>query len=497
MTKMTTPGSSSGEQEAATHWTDPNLPASRFLHERKGPWPQPAPDFPMSRPPEVLNIPQVETEQWENTIGARYLYKIGREMVLAPPRAKTDLTLSLPDDAEFVRIMTQTVYARFLRQPDPGNPGLWVSDFTVMELISPLPQTYCAPVTCQFAQNNSNYSCISITFLPTPTRTAPLVVLPSDKAWNLAKVYACQGAAYHSLFVVHPALHFPMDAVNAITKTAVPKIHPLFQALYPHTTYTLTQDNAVLEGANSIVSNDPPDSPFDPLTAEGTNLKQLFGVGYSGYKGMAAYPRYSYLQPWMDTRTLYGGCLNLYFAPFLAFATKIAAIIPNTDPYVARWADYCSTQVLGFPGASTIFQGDNLARAIAVYLWDVSVAHGADHYSFAYDISVTQKCLRIRRAPPVSTSDGGDVQKVGDIANLDDLTRAEIASAVFFSVVTLDPNLVGTTYKFSDPGLQGAVSLFHQNLAQVDTKVREAMQSFIPLQSDVDIRKTISASIQF
>src|SRR5262249_36767027 len=71
-------------------------------------------------------------------------------------------------------------------------------------------------------------------------------------AWNLAKIYALQGAAYHMLFVVHPALHFPMDSVNAITKTAVPHIHLLFQLLYPHTAYQLTLDNAVLEGPSLL-----------------------------------------------------------------------------------------------------------------------------------------------------------------------------------------------------------------------------------------------------
>ena len=57
---------------------------------------------------------------------------------------------------------------------------------------------------------------------------------PGDKAWSLAKAYALQGVAHHALFVVHPTLHFPMNSVNAITKSAVPMIRPLFQALLPH-----------------------------------------------------------------------------------------------------------------------------------------------------------------------------------------------------------------------------------------------------------------------
>jgi hypothetical protein len=78
-------------------------------------------------------------------------------------------------------------------------------------------------------------------------------VRPGDPAWDLAKLYLLQGAAYHVQFVVHPALHFPMDAVNAITKSAVPVTHPLLQLLLPHSGYQLPLDHAVLESAESLV----------------------------------------------------------------------------------------------------------------------------------------------------------------------------------------------------------------------------------------------------
>lgn len=204
--------------------------------------------------------------------------------------------------------MTQTVYCRFLR--NESGTANWVSDFSAMELIGPLPQTYCVLVICRFLLVGTEFSCVSITFVKSGTRIEALVVRPTDKAWNLAKVYACQGAAHHALFVVHPALHFPMDSVNAITKTSVPQIHPLFQAIFPHTTYSLTLDNEVLEGRGSIINNDPRDVDYDPLTAKGYNLMQLFGVGYTGHKAQAAYPAYNYMTPWMDNNTVYGGCLR-------------------------------------------------------------------------------------------------------------------------------------------------------------------------------------------
>ena len=501
MSNQTNPSTSNTSADPAVQpaWTDPNLPPDQFLYERKGPWPQPAPAYPMERPPEVLNIPTSEYATWWEMIGTRLAAAYEVEKFLAPGQAQADLACALPTDAEFVQMMTQTVYGRYLRNEASGS-AYWVSDFTAMELIDPLPQTYCAPVICRFMLQGNTFTCVSITFLKTATRNEDLMVRPGDKAWNLAKAYACQGAAYHALFVVHPALHFPMDSVNAITKASVPKIHPLFQVLFPHTTYTLTLDNEVLEGKGSIVNDNPPETPYDPLTGKGYNLKQLFGVGYAGYKGLDAYRPYDYMKPWMDGNTLYGKCLHQYFKVFFAFAKQIASVIPRTDPYVKRWADYCSVNVRGFPDGTKIFEADNLARAIAIYLWDVTVAHGADHYSFAYDIQLKDKFLRIRRAPPANVDDGGEVQKVGDIANLDDMTRAELANAIFFKVVSLPPNLIDTTYAFKEPVLQKAVTDFHANLSAADANVRAMMPTFMRLEPDsnpLSMVWTIPASIQF
>jgi hypothetical protein len=490
-----------GGTQVQPDWTDPDLPPDQFLYERLGPWPQPAPAYPMSRPPEVLNIPPIEALIWNENIGARYLKTQLGYAGAAAALAVGDMAKPLPTDDDFLQIMTRAVYARFLRRESPGSP-YWVSDFTAMELITPLPGTYCAPVVCRFFQQNNRFYCVSITFLKTGTHSE-LLVTPGDKAWNLAKVYACQGAAYHALFVVHPALHFPMDSVNAITKTAVPHIHPLFQALYPHTTYTLQLDNAVLESAFTVVNNNAPGTWFDPLTAGGYNIKQLFGVGYAGYKSLAAYPAYNYMTPWMDGDTLYGQCLREYFKPFLVFAAKIASVIPKTDPYVQRWADYCSAHVRGFPDGTAIFAGNNLATVMAIYMWDVTVSHGADHHSFGNFIQLKNKFLRIRRPPPANINDGVDVRLVSDVTSADDMARAELANAMFFSVWTLAPNLIDTIYPFTDPTLQAAAAEFHTNLKSVDVSVRAMMPEFMRLEPDTDATNpypynlTIPASIQF
>lgn len=483
------------------NWSDPNLPPDQFLYQRSGPWPQPAPAYPMSQAPEVLNIPPIEALLWNNTIGARYLQAQNQYPPDAAKVAIDEMGALLPTDEKFVAMMTHSVYGRFLR-PDPKNASAVICDFSAMQLIEPLPGTHCAPVKCSFTRDatGDRYSCTSIEFTPTDQFPHPLLVEPGDKAWNLAKIYALQGAAYHALFVVHPALHFPMDSVNAITKTAIPHTHPLFQLLYPHTTYTLALDNAVQEGAASVVSNNAPGTWFDPLTANAYNVKQLFGVGYAGYAGDSiGYPPYDYLNPWMNGSTLYGKCLAMYFQPFAKFCGTVADRILEASPddtYVERWANYNRAHVRGFPDGKSVMNPDVLAKTMAIYLWDVTVSHGADHYSFANDISVGNKFLRIRKPRPLSRDEGADIQRVGDACDADDLARSALAQYMFFSTWTMSPNLIDTKYAFTDPLLQEAVRVFHADLEDVAKAVAKIAPGFMPLKS-ADYSATIPASIQY
>ncbi|MDP3286247.1 MAG: hypothetical protein Q8M56_17595, partial [Desulfobacterales bacterium] len=348
-------------------------------------------------------------------------------------------------------------------------------------------------------------------------------VHPGDPAWNLAKAYALQGASYIGLFVVHPALHFPMDTVNAITKTAVPHTHPLFQLLAPHSTYALAVNNAVLETEDGVLSSNPPGTWFDPLTATGLVIKRMFGAGYAGLpESGGLFPKYNYMNPWMDTSIDYGRCLALYFQPFLDFCTTVADEILSASPndtYVERWANYISAHLHGFPDGVEIFNPAEsgkpgvLAKALAIYMWDVTVSHAADHYSYANDITpkapgpagtnlAAWKFLRLRVPQPQSVSDGANVQRVGDVCDPDDLYRAEMAEEMFFKSATIWPNLIDTTYAFTSPQLLQAQQKFHADLKLVSVKVAFIMPNFMPLVAEdpddpAQYSRTISASIQY
>lgn len=495
-------------------WNQPDLPADQFLYERRGPWPQPSPSYPMANAPEILNIPPVETMIWTQAIGSRYFQTEIAFPGAAAANAVAGGQLEIPSDAEFLRMMTNSVFARSLRQVAGTNT--WFSNFSPMALMenATVPGTYVREVSCVFERNAGQFSCTRIE-VPI-VGGMPLQVSPSDPAWNLAKAYALQGASYVGMFVVHPALHFPMDTVNAVTKTAVPRNHPLFQLLQPHSAYALAVNNAVLETEDGVLSSNPQGTWFDPLTAAGLEIKRLFGAGYEGLPNPPGlYPRYDYMNPWMDGSLPYGHCLRLYFDTFLDFCEKVEKEIREANPdgndiYVERWANYISAQLHGFPDGKEIFTPGVLARALAVYMWDVTVSHAADHYSYTHDVTpaapgvagttlAAWKFLRLRVPPPAQGTDGANVKLVGDVCHPDDLYRAEMTQELFLKSATIYPNLVDTTYAFTSPSLLQAQEEFHANLRLAAGKVAAVMPNFMPLEvADMkDYSRTISASVQY
>jgi hypothetical protein len=298
------------------------------------------------------------------------------------------------------------------------------------------------------------------------------------------------------LFVVHPALHFPMDSVNAITKTSVPMGHPLFQLFVPHSVYTLPLDNAVLESSNSVVNNNAQGTRFDPLTANAYNLKLLFGAGYNGLSASdgqqydpVAYPRFDYMNPQLfdpvrrpDFNSFYGQWLAAYFNDaFLPFCRTVANYIKadaSLLSYVENWARYCSNHVHGFPAKTEISNmdpaDDTLARVLAIFIWNASVSHGGDHWSFANQITAVEKCLRIRRKPPVTRTEkrvnNADTDPGMRIFSPNDMQRAALGQYMFFQAWAIEPNLYETRYAFTEPELLKASQQFTKDLIKVNTK---------------------------
>jgi hypothetical protein len=211
----------------------------------------------------------------------------------------------------------------------------------------------------------------------------------------------------------------------------------------------------------------------------------LFGAGYSGLGpedgqyDPVAYPRFDYMRPRFfnkDTDPLfdseYGRWLGAYFeGAFLPFCTKVADTIHDSSQlmlYVERWARYCSAHVSGFPTATEIQDRNKLAMAMAIYTWNNSVSHGGDHWSFANEISAVEKCLRIRRKPPVSRKEATVDNQVERIFAPNDMQRAALCQYMFFQAWAIEPTLADTLYAFTEPELLDATRNFRASLNEIN-----------------------------
>lgn len=469
----------------------------QFLYARKGPWPQPSPSHPLICADEVLNLPPMEELMFNETIGARYLKaRVGYPAYAAQYAAAVSGWTGVTP-GRFNEIMTETLFTRFRVDmqkdelaachaafegekdiQDELENGLWTKyDFSAMDKVDPLPGTHVAGTKVYFRESENGRNLCRI------IEVDGQLVRDTDSSFGIAMVYALQGASYHVLFVVHPALHFPMNSVNAITKTALPMNHPVFQMLLPHSTYSLALDNAVLESADSVVNNNAQGTRFDPLTGNAYNLKLLFGAGYTGLTEAegydpVAYPRYDYMNPQManDRHPLfdsfYGKWLRRYYEDaFLPFCTTVAEHVKsNADmkAYTRLWARYLHTHVHGFPAEDEILEGDTLARVMAIYMWNGSVSHGGDHWSFSNQITAVEKCLRIRRQPPKSRHEPEVDNAKDQIFTPNDMQRAALCQYMFFQAWAIEPNLHDTRYALPHPALISAAGDFTRALKAVN-----------------------------
>jgi hypothetical protein len=119
-----------------------------------------------------------------------------------------------------------------------------------------------------------------------------------------------------------------------------------------------------------------------------------------------------------------------------------------------------------------------LAKAMAIYMWDCSISHAADHANYTWCVTSKERCLRVRIPPPQGP--GERVELAGKIATVDDYARSEMCTWMFFKPWTLKPNLLETLYAFTDVELVQAAKQFKKALLEVSQ--RTDIHQFMPLQ---------------
>lgn len=505
-------------------------PQSDFLYKRMGPWPQPNPVLPFTEFPAVVNIPRKELMRYELNIGVRYYTQIFYYLPVALWYGINHAGLAKVSDEEFVDMLCVRSFSKFLTklhrdQIEKYLPGIdmsrlpedreyYVNDLWLMSKLKPQEGCYTAATVCLFARSDSHkygFEFLANFCLPygEPIEKGTVLYPEDNDAWDLAKYHSLLGCANRLVLSTHSFLHFPMDTVNAITKTALPKDNLLQRLLLPHFEFSLELDLGVLTSWESPIKNHW-ELPYTGLTGDEAGIAQLFVDAYMGMKDRhLTYPPYHF---WLEPQvpdTEYGRFQIEYYNCIERFAKKVLSKLTDDDKwYIRKWADYICGWLntnphmtdedkqdikKRFPNGDEIFEEYSdgftiLEKVTAKIIWDVTVGHASDHYDYG-KMDVHKVPFRLRVPAPQGREVHHYTQK--SLRTWVDAYKQRMCWKMFFipTNVTL---LQDMAYDFGgDPELEQYTREFKKELHETEKGLAEkGIRDFIPL-------KEIARSIQY
>jgi hypothetical protein len=406
----------------------PDLPIDAFLYGHQGPWPQPSRDHPFGLSPGIYRIPDEEWADWEKYVGGYYTSNAAGFGARAAALSIGDADYPPLSDADFTTLLCEGLYSKFLSPLDPHDVVMfkdyvtqtdrydyWKSDYSCMRVVKetwPGEAVAASVVLIRRPKNDEDfkYEVVALVLQVWDKDKKEFVqsevLTPADgEAWRVARYFVLQGAIHRINLIDHTEVHFPSDAINAITKTVLPKDNLVLRLLQPHMWLTMPVNNTVLEGQRSLINRDTW-YPWSPFVARGDEVRKLlpfgwFGSTYYASKDTAgdpskdayfdnpngSYPAYEYhpIPPKIPSR--YGEFLDSYFAPVQKFTRGVVEHMSATDwNEVGYWAYHIATWIPGFPDREDLLgtdgktlNKDRLADALAHFIWNASVRHSADH----------------------------------------------------------------------------------------------------------------------
>lgn len=459
-----------------------NLSPNDFLYERKGPWPQPSPAHPIGEAAAVIHLPLCEQIDWWMFIGSRYMFTL-LYTPIAYLKGIIFPGLAPVSDQEFMTMFESSMLSKFIcdkfdqnelelfKDDMKPNEKYFYIDMTPVKVVKTFSGIYCSGTKTLIREiGRCKYEPIAIWVEKTNE-----IIRPNDPGFDLAKYYVLQGGALCATLVIHPLLHFPLDAINAITKTALPTDHILFQLIHPHTRFTLPLENAVLTFKSSLLQAKWWMS-YAPYPGDKEGLRELLVEGYMGINNESSYPKFVYPKEPPKVFSTYGDFQDAYFKVFKDYVTKVLSEIPKDDYYVKCWANWCAQYIPGFPNGDIIFQGTNFVDAVAFYLWSVTVGHTIDHYNYG-QMDPRKIPLRLRQAPPKKND---KVLNRSKLTTFWDNGKYYMATKLFFSATTVT-SLPTTEYNFKSEKLKKAAQDFMSDLHKVDQEMKQKGICYMPL----------------
>lgn len=472
-----------------------------------GPWPQPAPDFFEDGAPAVLHVPDDVQKDWDKHLGRRYIKQVVFDTLPSWVWALQNPGLREVSDKRFCDILCDGIFSKFLMPealfdaPDlalfrdymdgtkgPGlgpDEGWFKSDFTPMRLVPSDDDSSTVPSVVLFKRfADQHYEAVAIALSETvfdPTHAG---------AWVSAKYFALQGAGVITTLLMHPKLHFPSNAIDAITRSRLEPGSILKQLLLPHFRLALAVNYAVLYGPETVLKPGRIYAPYPGTLEQHAEIVSTLWRGMKHPDGSPnrAYPRFRFSLEPPVIHSPYGAFLARYHATLIHFGRKVAAAVcAQRPPDVVAWADQCAKWVPGFPDATTIFEGDTLARVFASLVLDVAISHSADHYIYG---QVDPREVPFRLHMQVPTLDQREPPDPKTLVTVRDNLNYKMCSLMFFAPYLVE-RIADVEYGFDEPNLRQAALEFRSALAETETALKnDGITLYVPL-------KEIASSVQF
>jgi hypothetical protein len=494
--------------EHYAEWAGPlqGYTADDYLYGMQGPWPK-ANTLAGELPAMIKRVPKAQIDDFRIDVVSHYLktLKVGRVKILLKMLAG-DYKLRPVSDLLFAQQLFYGTLSKLLTPvhtedarefpellnsdnlfDSHGAPKYLKIDTVSMNRWDPLHGIHSAPSLTLFKRDSNNSGTVLA------IKINGLVLTPDDKnAWELAKYFVLQGALCLTTLLTHPRLHFPVDTISAISLTALPKEHLLFKLLAPHTRIQLAINQAVSLQPYSVAHNNQflPYTPYPgwgnvPVIDEGRGWTGLMTDAFSGIEGNSSYPPYTFpLVPekiWSDFDDFIRG----YYDVIFDFVSAVTSYIDVDDPVITYWSDAIAAWVTGFPPHQRLREGDTFARAIAYFIWDVTVAHSADHGAMGH---YQQNIFPLRLRVPAPSSKTIPPINRRKLVTFGDTLRNRLCFKMYFGPPQGTQHLHDTWYGFGIAELDELNKRFLRELKRFDEGITG--RRFIAL-------KDIASSINF
>jgi hypothetical protein len=455
---------------------------------KDSPWPQPSPMSALNLPASVIHVPEEERREFLDKVVARYTKTLKINSVSSLLETINSSIIETISDEEFSKQIYNTCFSKLLtKNISAENQEIFFDyindqhDYYLYPLDS-LKHTetyegmYVESTHSLFVKENDKIKAVAI-------RIKDQTLTPADAdRWELAKLYVMQGSAIVLTACIHPKIHFPVDSINGITKSLLPKDHRIFKLLEPHL-YIQLPLNFAVQYINKSISHGDQNEIYTPYPFGKKGFFEQVALGYMGIENKTKYAKYSYPLNPEKISAPYGDFLERYWFEIYNFVCDIISEIDREDPLLQLWANSISNYVPGFPNAQMIKEGDTLERCLTSFIHNCSVSHAVDHYTYSR-VPLRFSPLRIR--VPFPSKSASFKFEIENTITKEDYIRHKFANMMFFKENNLTL-LTDCNYKFTSKKDKFAIKNFKTSLEKLDSSLKN---KFIPLNE-------ISASIQY